>query len=422
MFKSSALAGTIARAVRFGVISCGVFLLVASMGACDGILDVDNESDILDQDLDDPQAIGPVVAGVAGDFGTFYSQMAHAVALASFELWHTGSHGHDRETDEGFLARPASDGNTGYNNASRAIWVAQDAQRRLRNVFDDADAREEMAEVVVWSGFTMHMLADNFCQATFDAGPPVSPDEVRRMAEDRFSEALAAANAAGSQKWRLRALAGRARARLMLGDHAGAIADAQQIPQGFLFPYVYSANSGRENNYYAGHTRDRFRRETGIHPRYFEDERYLNDPRTPWVDWGEDAVGPDAIRRWVEQDKYRDRDSNMLVSSWQEVRLIEAEAWIGMGDLEKAVALMNDVRAYVELPPYDGPLTRDAVLDQLIYERSAELWLQGQQLLDLRRFDSPLLDVAPGRGGFATRGDCWEIGEDEYLTNPNLGG
>lgn len=425
MAKLNAREGAIARAIRLGVLSCGMLLLLIGVGACEGLLDVDNESDILDEDLDDPAAIGPIVAGVAGDFGQFYSSMAHAVALASFELWHTGSHGHDRETDEGFLARPSSDGNSGYNNASRAIWVAMDAQRRLRNVFPDADQREEMAEVVTWSGFTMHMLADNFCQATFDAGPPVSPEEVRQMAEDRFTEALAAAEAAGSQQWRLRALAGRARARLMLGDNAGAIADAQQIPQGFLFPYVYSANSGREYNYYAGHTRDRFRRETGIHPRYFEDERYLNDPRTPWIDWGEDAVGPDAIRQWVEQDKYRDRDSEMLVSSWQEVRLIEAEAWIRMGDLddlERAVELIDGVRTYVELPPYDGPLTQEAVMEQLIYERSAELWLQGQQLLDLRRFDSPLLDQPPGRGGLATRGDCWEIGEDEYLTNPNLGG
>lgn len=422
MFKASASEELIARTLRFGARSCGALLLLASIGGCEGLLDVDNESDILDVDLDDPGAIAPIVAGVAGDFGVFYSEMAHSVALASFELWHTGSHGDDRETDEGYLARPSSDGNSSYNDASRAIWVAKDAQRRLRNVFDDADSRVEMAEVVTWSGFTMLMLADNFCQATFDAGPPVSPDEVRRMAEARFSEALASATAAGSLDWRLRAHAGRARARLMLGDYAGAIADAQQIPQGFAFAFNYSANSDREENFYPGHTRDRYRRETGVHPRFFEDERYLNDPRTPWVDWGEDAVGPDAIRRWVEQDKFQDYDSDMLVSSWQEVRLIEAEARLALGEVAAAVALIDDVRAFVELPPYDGPLTEAAVLDQLIYERSAELWLQGQQLLDLRRFESPLLDVAPGRGGLPTRGDCWEIGEDEFLTNPNLGG
>src|SRR5690606_11223778 len=131
---------------------------------------------------------------------------------------------HDRETDEGFLARPSGDGNSGYNDLSRAIWVAQDAQRRLRNVYDDADERVEMAEVVTWSAFAMHMLADNFCNATFNAGPPVSPQDVRQMAEGRFSEALDAANASGDEEWALRALAGRARARLMLGDLTGAIA------------------------------------------------------------------------------------------------------------------------------------------------------------------------------------------------------
>jgi starch-binding outer membrane protein, SusD/RagB family len=398
------------------------FAAAIATAACDGMLDVDNESEILDQDLNTPQAIAPVVAGVAGDFGAMYSQTASAVAIAAFELWHTGSFPSSRQTDDGFLRRPSADGNTGYNALARAYWVAQDAQRRIREAYADADSRAEMAEVLVWGGYTLHFLADNWCEATFNAGPPVSPDEVRRMAEQDFTKAIEVASAANSDVWRLRAIAGRARARLFLNRPAEAIADAQQIPPGFTFTFNYSSNSGREYNYYAGFTRDKYRREAGVAPRYFEDERYLNDPRTKMKSWGPNAVGPDAIRRWVEQEKYVERDSDMLVSSWQEVRLIEAEAEIRLGNLSRAVELIDQVRAAAPLAPYTGPLTEEAVIAQLRYERSAELWLQGHALFDLRRFNDPVLNVPPKQGGGTTRDKCFDIGQREWETNPNLGG
>lgn len=398
-------------------------LFTPLVAGCGDLLEVDNESDILDDDLNTPAAIAPVVTGVAGDFGAFYSATAHNVGLAAFELWHTGSHGDDRETDEGFMRRPATHSNSGYNAASRAYWVATDAQRRIREAFPEgADDRIEMAQVLVWGGYTLLMVADNWCAFTFDAGPAVTPTEVYQRAESDFTRAIEIATAANSQPWRLRATAGRARARLFLGDNAGAIADAQQIPAGFEFDYNYSANDGREYNYFAGHTRDKYRREVGVHPRFFDDPARWADPRTPMIDWGEEAVGPDAIRRWVEQDKFPERDTDISISSWREVRLIEAEAELNRGNLERAVQLMNEVRAAWSLEPYGAPGSAADVLDLLRWERSAELWLQGQALLDLRRFDDPLLNVPPGRGGGATRDTCWAIGEDEWQTNPNLGG
>lgn len=398
------------------------FAAVIATAACDGLLDVDNESEILDQDLNTPQAIGPVVAGVAGDFGVMYSQTASTVAIAAFELWHTGSFPSSRQTDDGFLRRPSADGNTGYNSLARGYWVSQDAQRRIREAYPDADSRVELAQVLVWGGYTLHFLADNWCEATFNGGPPVPPDEVRRMAEQDFTKAIEVATAAKSDPWRLRAIAGRARARLFLNNPSGAIADARQIQQGFTFNFTYSNNSAREYNYYAGFTRDKYRREAGIAPRFFEDDRYWNDPRTKMKSWGLNAVGPDAIRRWVEQEKYVERESDMLVSSWQEVRLIEAEAEIRLGNFGRAVELINQVRAAAPLPPYTGSLTEAEVIAQLRYERSAELWLQGQALFDLRRFNDPLLNTPPRQGGGATRDRCFDIGQREWETNPNLGG
>ena len=90
------------------------------------------------------------------------------------------------------------------------------------------------------------------------------------------------------------------------------------------------------------------------------------------------AKGPDPIRQFVEQLKYPQRDTPIAISSWQEARLIEAEAENQLGNSARAVVLINQVRAAANLPAYAGAVTQTAVLAQIRYERSAELWLQAQ--------------------------------------------
>jgi hypothetical protein len=79
------------------------------------------------------------------------------------------------------------------------------------------------------------------------------------------------------------------------------------------------------------------------------------------------------------------------------------------------VEIINALRTRpgLELEPYDGPMTTDGILEQLMYERSSELWLQGRLLKDMVRMNDPLMQG---------RDTCFEIGEDEWNTNPNLGG
>src|SRR5262245_29040375 len=185
-----------------GALSAMLVLGLSTLTACKDLLDVDNEGEILDGDLSTVQAIAPVVAGVAGDFGAMYSQNASTVAVAAFELWHTGSFPASRQTDEGFLKRPSADGNSAYNALARSYWVAQDAVRRVQEAFaDSANRRAELAEVITWGAYTLHFMADNFCGATFDGGPAVTPDAVRRKAEEDFTRAITVATAANNTTW-----------------------------------------------------------------------------------------------------------------------------------------------------------------------------------------------------------------------------
>ena len=391
----------------------GVATLLLSLGACSDVLEVSNEQDILDQNLDTPEAVTPLMNGVIGDYALAYANAIDIVGLFGQELIHTGSFPTWREVESGIGTRPSATGNGIYQNASRAIWVADTAAVRFRKVLPDAEKRLELATVLVWGGFAHFMLADNFCEMTFHAGPAVTPKQGYERAVATFDDALAVATAANRPELRNAALGGRARAKLMLGDYAGARADAAQIPQGFILRALYGNNT-RENNAVATNTTTLIRREAGVHPRFYAgDARYKTDPRTSFRDKGDTAKGPDPIRQFVEQLKYPARDTPIPVFTWQEARLIEAEAEIRLGNPTRAVTLINQVRAAASLPAYTGAATEQAVLAQLIYERSAELWLQAQSLNDWRRFN---LTFTP-----QPRDKCFEIGQSEWETNPNLG-
>lgn len=391
----------------------GVATLALSLGACADVLEVSNEQDILDQNLNTPEAVAPLMNGVIGDYALAYANAIDIIGLFGQELIHTGSFPTWREVESGIGTRPSATGNGVYQNASRAIWVADTSAVRFRSVLTDAEKRFELATVLVWGGFAHFMLADNYCEMTFHAGPAVTPKQGYERAVSKFDDALAVATAANRPELRNAALAGRARAKLMLGDYAGARTDAALIPQGFILRALYGNNT-RENNAVATNTTTLIRREAGVHPRFYAgDPRYKTDPRTSFRDKGDTAKGPDPIRQFVEQLKYPARDTPIPVFTWQEARLIEAEAEIRLANPTRAVTLINQVRAAASLPAYTGPTTEQAVLAQLIYERSAELWLQAQSLNDWRRFNLTFTTQP--------RDKCFEIGQSEWETNPNLG-
>jgi len=391
----------------------GALAVALTLGACKDVLEVSNEQDILDQNLDSPDAVTPLMNGVIGDYALAYANAIDIIGLFGQELIHTGSFPTWREVETGVGTRPSSVGNDVFRNASRAIWVADTSAVRFRGALPDAEKRFELATVLMWGGYAHFILADNFCEMTFHSGPAVTPKQGYERAKAMFDDALAVATAANRTDVKNGTLGGRARAKLMIGDYAGARADAALIPQGFILRAVYGNNS-RENNAVATNTTTLIRREAGVNPRFYKgDVRYKTDPRTSFRDKGDTAKGPDPTRQFVEQLKYPARDTPIPVFTWQEARLIEAEAEIRLDNPTRAVTLINQVRAAANLPAYTGPTTTQAVLDQLIYERSAELWLQAQSLNDWRRFS--LLFTTPPRD------KCFEIGQSEWDTNPNLG-
>lgn len=385
--------------------------LAFAAAGCKGVLEVSNEQDILDKNLDSPDAVVPIMNGVLGDFALAYANAIDIIGLFGQELQHTGSFPTWREVESGIGTRPSGTGDQVYQNVSRAIWVADTAAVRFRSFLPDAEKRFELATVLMWGGFAHFLLADNFCELTFHGGPAVAPKAGYERALAVFDDAVKVATAANRVDVINGSYGGRARVKLMLGDHAGARDDARRVPQGYRLMALYGNNT-RENNGVAINTTTLIRREAGVHPRFYNDPLFKADPRTAFRDKGDTAKGPDPTRKFVEQLKYPARDTPIPVFTWQEARLIEAEAELQVGTPAAAVTLINQVRAASNLPPYSGAVTAAAVRAQLIHERQAELWLQAQSLVDWRRFNLH----------FATqpRDKCFEIGQLEFDTNPNL--
>jgi starch-binding outer membrane protein, SusD/RagB family len=394
---------------RIGLPALLTALAIAATG-CKDALEVQNEQDILDPNLDSPDAIAPLITGVAGDFAVAYGNAVDIVGLFGGELTHTGSFPSWREVEGGYARRPSTEGDNMYNQIERAIWVADTAAVRIAKVVADPTKSPEVAAVTIYGAFAHFLLADNYCVGTIKSGAAISDDSLYKRAEALFTSALTIATAANRDSLRLRALAGRARARLMLKNYSGARDDATLIPSTFRFNAIYSSNSSRENNSVATLTTTLIRREAGVNPRFYTTPVYTTDPRTPFRNKGDTAKGPDPIRQFVEQLKYPQRDTPIAMSSWQEARLIEAEAENQLGNSTRAVTLINQVRAAANLPAYSGAVTQAAVLTQIRYERSAELWLQAQSVVDERRFADSYL-AAP-------HDKCFDIGQREWDSNP----
>lgn len=389
------------------------FVLVAALSACKGVLEVQNTTNILSEALDAPAAVPAITEGVAGDFGVIYMYNALTTGYSSHELQNVGSMTGWRDIENGIAYDLGSVGNL-FNNAGRAFFVATDAARRFTVLFgaDSANRRVETARVHIYAGFTALILADNFCAPTLLGGPPLTDAAVYARADTEFTQALAVATAAKATAQSQQALAGRARARLFRGDYAGAKADAVQVPDAFVFIAIYSQNSSRENNDIALNAVASIRKEASVYPTYYAPgSLYNTDPRTPFLNKGPTTVGNDAIRQFVEQTKYPLRQSPAVIASGLQARLIEAEAELGLNNPARAIVLINGVRAAAKLAPYAGAATNTAVFAQLLYERSAQMWLEGQRFVDLRRTNDPFLN---------DRAKCYPVSYEESQSNPNF--
>jgi hypothetical protein len=422
------------RFARWSVLSLVLALALSSCDALDNLISVEAPSQVAAEDLDNPSNAGLLVNSAVNEFRCALAHFIGASAYVGNEWGVGGDLGggsyvwYDNRvfTPNGWTAMYASGDCSGgdpnvYEPLSTARWLADDALRRL-DEWGDAEVpnRTELtAKAATFAGYSLTLLGEGMCGAAIDLGPAMTPAEIFAAADDRFSRAITAAGAAGDDEMLNVARVGRARVRLNLGQTADAASDAALVPVDFRYEFQYSAlDASTENKLYA--LMEREQRAT-VEPMY-RNMMFLGqpDPRVQVVDLGVQGPGT-TIDMWGA-GKYRSLDSPIAVARWEEAQLILAEVALEGGQLQDAVDIINLLHSNVGLADF---VSNDAaeIRDQLIYERSAELFLEGQHMQDLERFNIALVP-APGaaayHGGFFSNQICFPLPEVEYLNNPNI--
>lgn len=439
-----------------------VVILSASVAACDGdLLSVETPGQVAADDLEDPVVAELLVTSVISDLECAWNQYTAGSAFHSDE--YISSSGNLFLREWGTRRLRSEDDSFGQGTCGGAVFPlftplhtarfqANDVYRRLASdeFSEVADRDDKMATVRAFGAYALVALGEGFCEMTVplvegEPGPLMTPSEVLEIAETAFTEAITLADQAGSADIRNMALVGRARVRLDLGDLDGVIADASEVPPGYLkeasrdgssdrrFNYNFerlNATSGfRQNGSIANHYR-----ELTIDPEGRPTEGDgTPDPRVEV--WTEGNNGTDGVTpHWIH-GKYTSREAPIPIASYREAQLFLAEALVRSGAIAAGVEIIDARRDELSLPRVTYSPDADEALQLIIEERRRELFLEGaHRLNDMLRFRGTAHEIPflgePGsihpngvdHNGFKY-GDvtCYPLPDVERFGNPNAG-
>jgi hypothetical protein len=411
------------------------------MAGCDSLLDVEPTDRVTSEDLVQPSNAPTLVSGAIADYECALAAYAFYTAILGDEF-RSNNFGANIEL-RGDIRRASpsnwADGDCGtgilglYGPISTARWSADNALENLEDWTDEQvpDRSELIATAAAYSGYAHLFHAEGMQRAAFDGGPALEPADVLDRAEDRFTRAIEAAESAGATTTLHFALVGRARTRLNQARTAGELVapealqgaadDARRVPEGFSKGAAYSTASPRtENHVYNanGPGVDNIGQTIGAPYRNATFDG-ADDPRLPVVE-ADESVGDD-LSLWVQQ-KYESESDSIEIASWEEAQLIVAEAELEAGNLQAAVDIINELHRRVGLPDTFESDDPDEIFDQLIYERRAELFLEGKLIGDARRYDLPFSPPVGTEVSGLTYGDtrAFPLPNVEVDNNPNI--
>ena len=437
------------------LVAAGIGALL--LGGCD--LGVFDPGTIEYDDLFDPAAIQPLVIGAERNLGRAISggNSPHggvfgAQAYLTDEIVHSGQWiGMEEWSAAVSVDNSVAETSTRWAHAQNARATGEEAAEIIETIVSnqggDPGSNEAIATALLWAGFSSRVLGDTFCSATLDGGPEEPVSAFYERAQAHFTNVISIAGAAGASDLVTAAHGGRAQARMMLGDWDGAVSDAGQVPDDFVYEVRMSDNTPTEYN--GLHVAFMTENQASIWGTPFADfgtdlsgvHASEGDPRIEYMSRtpdGEVLLGGDDRRETWRVQKYPSRNSNHPIVKGTEMRLIEAEALLLANDEGGAINAVNDLRAYRGLDPVSADSMEEAWF-LLQKERGIELYAEGRRLADLRRWAN-----APGYADFdvvrvEASGDepiendevrnvldnpmgelCLPMSNDERNSNPNL--
>ena len=368
---------------------------VLALGACESLLTVQDPQRYTAEDLD--TALPAVANGVEGAVHTVMDNFVVYQALLADVYQHTGTWGGYDEVDHGRFQYGTSPMDGTHNAWLRANWFAMDAEERFKNVLGESEAASSpmTAQVRLGGAFADLYMGLSFCESVGQpSGPAITDMDALRQAVQEFTNAMQTAQSAGRSDYAMAAQAGRAQANLLLGDLTAAAADASAVGDGFSYEAVFNQTV---NNWVVLVTTKNFNEAAGLLHKWWDQIDISDDPgfmRDPWTDeydmripvYFDGEVATDNETPHYSQWKYSGLTDNIPMVHSDLMRLIEAEAAMSAGDYAGATAILNNLRDAVGLAPFETPTDQGMMMDYLLSERFAELFMEGQRAADLYRF------------------------------------
>jgi hypothetical protein len=381
----------------------GGVLIALAVSACspDRLLDV-RDVDVLDpRTLNTKEALPTLLAGSLSAFQIAFSGAGdlsngghEGVVNLSGLLTDEFIHAETFPDRQGVDVRSIAPGNGSVKGVFFDLAQARalaDLTSARYNTFDQG--AEGHSEVLSLSGFSYLLFAEQFCSGVpfstltddgVEFGQPQSRDEILAIALAKFDSALTFALDHENEELENLARVGRGRVLLNQGNFAQAAASVTTVPTSFAYAIQGSTNSARQNNGIWNYTVNFF----GFSVPDVEGTnglnwRSANDPRVPWINTGE--VGFDGETDYFMQQEYPDKESETVLASGIEARLIEAEAALQGGNATTAFQILNTLRQSQGLSTLATPGTASARIDALFRERAFWLYLTAHRLGDMRR-------------------------------------
>jgi hypothetical protein len=392
------------RACRRGTAHIGVVLVAAQLlTACSGVLDVSLPGNVAASALDAASLAPTLVDGAQADFECAFTQYVETTATWSNEVLNSsggaevvGWSARFTRPEAGTGQCPTATSNRGAFTVYLPLQIARgQAEMALEKLtaFTDAEVTGRqllLARAAFYSGYAHMLLSEGYCQVAVDAGALLTPAQGLAIAEQKYTDAIAAATTANNAAVLNASRVARARVRIALGNKAGAATDAKLVPAGFSFAATYAATPVRRRNTVMEDIN--LKLHLSVAPAY----RGLTfggvaDPRVVAIN--ANRTGIDAVTPEWTQGKYAAPESSLPLATWDEAQLIIAEAEGG----QSAIDAINRIHAKYGLPPYGGG-TDAEILAQIIEERRRSLWLDGHQINDHLRFSIPFATGVDQKG------------------------
>ncbi len=419
----------IACTIRRGVWA-PLFALFFLTAGCGDLFDITNPGEILDEDLNDPNMIPILITGLSSDVSDFWDNGAFDVARITDEQAGSGSYADTGYFRVGWAQQDQVNGF--YEQIHEAIWMAEIHTDRIINDITDKEGtgwEDQVARAFVFQGISHRALGENYCFAVYSDEGAYGDLQPKTVAFDSAVASFTRALSYGSEH-AMAAHAGLASAYAALGQWSQAASEAAMVDDDFEFLVFYDQNDNVHQIYTETHQRHEMSTYATLAGTYYDPQ----DPRTPFTDCElggcPNALGADGVTVMWRQEKYPDRETDVVALSGAESRLIRAEAALRSGDLAGFTTQINALRAIYGLDPIAQPASAGSLEYPNAYddgwsildaERHLTLWLEGRRMWDLHRWDHPFLNGGTVVwDGEPRRDSCMPVPAGECRVNPNF--